>query len=155
MSAATVYTWIPDIGLTQRFFTLAGVIFAGMLGFCLSILMYKSKARITVPLLLKLSLVSVILIPFFLPKMHDRYFYPADVISVIYAFFFPQYYFVPVVIILCSFFAYQPTLFKVEPVPMAILASGNFVMLLILAKDLLQHLFSDDSGTQEQVDAVK
>jgi Gpi18-like mannosyltransferase len=77
--------------------------------------------------------------------MHDRYFYPADVISIIFVFYFPQYFFVPVVIILSSFFAYQQTLFNAEPVPMAILATGIFVVLVILAKDSIKQLFPSET----------
>jgi hypothetical protein len=83
--------------------------------------------------------------------MHDRYFYPADVISIIYAFFFPEYFFVPIVIIIASFFAYQPTLFGTETVPMGFLAAGIFTMLVIVAKDAIMNLFT----SQPAVDAVQ
>ena len=148
MSAPTVYTWLPDVGLTQRFFTVTGVIFTAMLGFVFAVLIYKSQAKLTVPLLLKLALVSVLFVPFFLPKMHDRYFYPADVISLIYAFYFPQYFFVPIVIMMASFFAYQPTLFNAEPVPMGFLAAGLFVMLVIVAKDAILELFTNQTAVE-------
>jgi Gpi18-like mannosyltransferase len=36
------------------------------------------------------GLMSVALMPFFLPKMHERYFYLADVISFLVAFYFPR-----------------------------------------------------------------
>ncbi len=151
MSAPTVYTWMPDVGLTQRYFTLTGVIFTAMLGLIFAFFIYKSQANLTVPLLLKLSLVSVLFMPFFLPKMHDRYFYPADVIAIMYAFFFPKYFFVPVVIILASFFAYQPTLFEVDTVPMGVLAVGMFVMLIIVAKDAITELYAE----QPNVDIIQ
>jgi Gpi18-like mannosyltransferase len=94
MSAATAYTWIPDVGLTQRFFTVTGVIFTAALAYLLIILIYKSQARLTETLLLKLMLLCFLMVPFFLPKMHDRYYYPADVLSVILAFYVPQLYYV-------------------------------------------------------------
>ncbi len=144
MSAATAYTWLPDFGLTQRFFTFTGVMFTLALSFVLVVLIYRSRARMTVPLLLKLSLLCFLVVPFFLPKMHDRYFYPADVLSVIFAFYSPQYFFVPVVVILCSFFAYQPTLFSAEPVPMAFLAAGMFAIVVVVARDALLHLYGHD-----------
>ncbi len=155
MSAPTVYAWMPDEGLTQRFFTTTGVIFTAMLGLIFAFLIYKSPARLTVPLLLKLSLVSMLFVPFFLPKMHDRYFYPADVISIIYAFFFPQYFFVPLVIIISSFFAYHVTLFSVETVPMGFLAVGMFVMLVIVAKDAITDLYSTHSSVDAVPEAVE
>jgi Gpi18-like mannosyltransferase len=43
-----------------------------------------------------IALVSVALLPFLLPKMHERYFYPADVFSLVTAFFFPEMWFVPI-----------------------------------------------------------
>lgn len=151
MSAATAYTWLPDYGLTQRFFTFTGSMFTLALSFLLVVLVYRSRAKITVPLLLKLTLLCFLFVPFFLPKMHDRYFYPADVLSIIYAFYFPQYFFVPIVIILSSFFAYQPTLFLAEPVPMAFLAGAMFAMLVVVARDALLHLYGPDTAAAEQV----
>jgi len=148
MSAPTVYTWLPDEGLTQRFFTPTGVIFTAVLAFLFAIAIYKSHAKLTVPLLLKLALVSLLFVPFFLPKMHDRYFYAADVTAIIYAFYFPQYFFVPIVIVLSSFFAYQPTLFLTETVPMGFLAIGMFAMLIIVAKDAMMELFSSRTDAQ-------
>jgi Gpi18-like mannosyltransferase len=144
MTAATVYTWMPDTGFTQRYFTFTGVVFAAALSFIFAVLIYKSKAKITNPLLLKLALVSVLFVPFFLPKMHDRYFFPADIISIIFAFYFPDFFFVPVVIILSSFFAYQSTLFLVVPIPYAFLAAANFVVLVLVAKDAIMQLFKTD-----------
>lgn len=144
MTAATAYTWIPDVGLTQKYFTFTGVVFAASLSFIFIILIYKGKANLTNSLLLKLSLVSVLFVPFFLPKMHDRYFYPADIISIIYAFYFPEYFFVPVLIILSSFFAYQSTLFLEVPIPYSFLAGANFIVLVIIAKDAVINLYKMD-----------
>jgi Gpi18-like mannosyltransferase len=148
MTAATVYTWMPDMGLTQKYFTFTGVVFTAALSFLFAILIYKSQAKLTNPFLLKLALVSVLFVPFFLPKMHDRYFFPADVISIIFAFYFPEFFYVPVVIILSSFFAYQSTLFLVIPIPYAFLAAANFVILVILAKDAVLQLFKNDVQTE-------
>ena len=148
MTAATVYTWMPDVGLTQKYFTFTGVVFAAALSFLFAILTYKSQAKLTNPLLLKLALVSVLFVPFFLPKMHDRYFFPADVISIIFAFYFPEFFYVPVVIILSSFFAYQSTLFLIVPIPYSFLAAANFIILVIIGMDAVLQLFKNDVQTE-------
>ncbi len=147
MNAPTVYAWIPDVLLTQHYFTVAGVIFTAMLALVLSVLIYRSAARHTAPLLLKLAMLCVVLIPFFLPKMHERYFYPADVLSILFAFFFPQYFFVPIVMVTASFFAYLPHLFNVETVPLSILAFGVFVVLVLVARDAIAALFVECADT--------
>jgi len=92
MVAATAYNWIPDIRSNQIYFTPVGVIFAATLIFFFVILVYKSRAKLTPDLLVKLGLICVLFVPFFLPRMHDRYFYPADVLSIIFylCFFIPN-----------------------------------------------------------------
>jgi Gpi18-like mannosyltransferase len=144
MSAPTVYAWMPDTGLTQRFFTPTGVAFTAALSFALAVFIFRSKVEMTKGMLLRLALLCCLLVPFFLPKMHDRYFYPADVLSIIFAFYFPRFFFVPIVIVLASFFAYQPTLFGAEPVPMSILALGMFTMLVLVARDVIGRLLVSD-----------
>ena len=43
--------------------------------------------------------------------MHDRYFFAADVISIIFAFYSPRHFYIPVVIGMSSFLSYFPYLF--------------------------------------------
>jgi Gpi18-like mannosyltransferase len=142
MVAATAYTWIPDTRVNQIFFTPVAITFTAMLSFFFAILVYKSRVKLTPALLTKLALISVLFVPFFLPRMHDRYFYPADVLSIIFAFFYPEYFFVPIIIELASFFSYQPTLFNREFIPLSILAGGLFVVLVVLVKDMVMTLFA-------------
>jgi Gpi18-like mannosyltransferase len=54
----------------------------------------RSKSDLSHNPLLLMGLVSVALVPFVLPKMHDRYFYPADVFSLLAAFYMPELWFV-------------------------------------------------------------
>jgi Gpi18-like mannosyltransferase len=49
---------------------------------------------------------SVALVPFVLPKMHDRYFFPADLLSIGLAFHVPRLWFVPLFFQLSSSLAY-------------------------------------------------
>jgi len=76
------------------------------------------------------ALLSVLMIPYFLPGMHERYFYPADLISLIYAFFVSRGWILAVLVQFCSFFTYLPYLFRQEPVPRPYLA---LVMTCVLA----------------------
>ncbi len=71
----------------------------------------RKKFVLRSEILLYLSLMSVILVPFLLPKMHDRYFYPADVFSLVTAFYMPNLWFVAVAYQVISSLAYSVFLF--------------------------------------------
>ena len=118
---------------------------AGSVAFLFITLIATSSARITSSLLIELSLVSAILIPFFLPKMHARYFYPSDVISIILAFYFPTYFFVPIVLITTSFFAYSPALFGLNFSRLPLLSLGILTMLTLIAGQAIKHLYANTS----------
>jgi Gpi18-like mannosyltransferase len=75
--------------------------------------------------LLLISLVSVALIPFVLPKMHDRYFYPADILSLVTAFYMPELWFVPILYQIISTLAYMVYLFDASPILTQIAAIIN------------------------------
>lgn len=86
--------------------------------------------------ILFLSLVSVLAIPFFLPHMHERYFYLADVFSMLFALYRPRYWFIPAIIVVASFFSYMPflsgqvALFGQLMIPLGICAVALFVLVV-------------------------
>ncbi|MFM7579157.1 MAG: hypothetical protein ACKO5Q_19770, partial [Microcystaceae cyanobacterium] len=89
----------------------------------------------------------VLLMPYSLPKMHDRYFFAADLISIIYGFYFPPYFFVPVAINLVSLFSYFPFLWGVEVIPLKILS----LVLAGVMGILVYHLRIVLAETAEQI----
>jgi len=65
----------------------------------------------------RLALISVLFPPFLLPGMHERYFFAADVLSVLYAAYVPRGFQAAVLVQFSSAFAYLPFLFGQGPVP--------------------------------------
>jgi Gpi18-like mannosyltransferase len=130
MNAPTLYAWLPE-----RFYDVlvpAGLALMMAVG-CLYVWkVWRSAVVIHADLILQLCLLSLLMTPFFLPKMHERFFYPADVLSIAYGFYFPKRYYVPVAVSFASLFAYQPFLFNqiVPPLPLKVL---SLVMLVALA----------------------
>lgn len=82
------------------------------------------------------ALVSVALTPFLLPKMHDRYFYPADVLSILVGFSTPQFWFIPVCYQVISSLVYMIFLIEADRSSMLILATqlNTAVMAYLLWK---------------------
>jgi Gpi18-like mannosyltransferase len=97
----TSYNTILVIGLAVSILALSGWIFVYA----------RKKFQLRPEILLFFSLMSVVLVPFLLPKMHDRYFYPADVFSILLAFYLPALWFVAVACQVISLLAYSIFLF--------------------------------------------
>jgi len=105
--APNIYQWIPN-DFYHIVFPI-GIILTVTLIFLLVYFVYKSKLEITQDRLIHLATISVLFMPYTLPEMHERYFYPADILTIIFAFYFPQYRWVAVVMQITSFFSYLGT----------------------------------------------
>ena len=92
----------------------------------------RAKLDINRNTLVLMGLVSVALVPFVLPKMHDRYFYPADVFSLLAAFYMPELWFVPILYQVISTLAYMVFLFNVPVAATEIAAVLNTLTVIFL-----------------------
>ncbi len=81
-----------------------------------------------------LALISVTLVPFFLPNMHDRYFYLSDCMSIVLAFWMPGLWFVPILFQLVSGLSYSIYLFSASADVLPAAGLINAVTLLILLR---------------------
>jgi len=139
-NAPSFYEWFPDTA--YAFLYPAGLILGVSVAFLLLVGLIKSSRNIDQDLIIHAALGFVLIVPYFLPKMHDRYFYPADILAIIYAFYFPKYFFVPIVVIMCSFLAYLPYLFKVS-IPISVLSLVLGSMVVVVAHHLTKVLSQD------------
>jgi Gpi18-like mannosyltransferase len=137
-SAPNLYQWLPD---KPEVFARPGLIFAVSLVAFLSYACVKSGVRWGNHLTLRLALASVLLVPFVLPHMHERYFYAADCIAIVYGFYFPRRFYVPIVVVTISLFSYLPFLFgDFTVIKLPHLALGSAVVLMIVLADLFRDL---------------
>ena len=142
MNAPSLYAWLPDTKKVFNLFYIPGVITGAVSAYLFFLVVYKSPRKIIQASLTELTLLAMLIIPFFLPKMHERYFYPADVISIILAFYFPKFFYMPVLVGGVSFFAYQPYLFNIQQIPLPILTGTLLVVICILGWHAVTYLYS-------------
>ncbi len=145
MNAPSIYAWLPTTKQVFNLFYIPGVIVGAISAYFLFLVIYKSSRKLSQASITELTLLALLVIPFFLPKMHERYFYPADVISIVFAFYFPQFYYIPVLIGGVSFFAYQPYLFNVQQISMPILTAVLLVVICVLTYHTLTFLYSSET----------
>lgn len=89
-----------------------------------------SSHRIT--LLISFSLIAVLFPPFLLPGMHERYYFAADVLSLLYAYARTNGWVVAVLIQFGSLLSYVPYLYQREPISLDTLALAPFCALIVL-----------------------
>lgn len=104
----------------------AGVIFAGGVILMLLYALYRKSFVMNPEILVTLALLSAILTPFILPHMHERYYYAADLFSVVFAFYFPKKWYVAAILCITSAcaatqFLFNPTLYPQELLAVAVL----------------------------------
>jgi len=137
-NAPNLYQWLPN-KLYDMLYP-AGIVWAAAVVGLFILGAYRSRAPLTPGRVVQLATFSVVLLPFVLPKMHERYFFPADVLSIVFAFYFPQYFYVPVLVGLMSFLSYTPFLFQTEIIPLPWLAFAPLLTLVILFQHWLDML---------------
>jgi Gpi18-like mannosyltransferase len=150
MNAFSAYTWLPGSKQVFNLFLVPAILMGAAVSLGLCYVIYKSPRKMTVPLMIEVSLLAMIVVPFFLPKMHDRYFFPADVLSIVLAFFSPALFWVPIVMVGSSFVSYQPFLFERDLIPLPFLTLAILILVILLGRDALRQLFSLQSASNTE-----
>lgn len=116
-----------------------GLMLAGTATAALLALLWMRRDALDDGVLADAALVFAIAMPFFLPRMHDRYFFLADVLSLVYAFRHRNRWYVPLLVVGASYTAYFHYLFGggelIDPVYSA-MAMGAALVLTVF--DLLR-----------------
>jgi Gpi18-like mannosyltransferase len=107
------------------------VIFVVIMGlFFLSLKVFKIKPPHDLVLLI--GLFSILTANYFLPSMHERYLYSADIISVLVAIQFTSLLFLPLSLQFISSLAYAPFLFQISVIPLRYVSLVFLLVLLLV-----------------------
>jgi Gpi18-like mannosyltransferase len=150
--APTIYAWFSLNAAGGNPYAHAMIVLACAIVLMVSFLVLISHKKISSAICINLSLLFVILLPFLLPAMHERYFYLADVFSLVYAFYRPKFFFVAIIVEVTSFLCYIPYLANdgEQIVPLSILSFFTLVSSSIVAFDLIKQLFIEDTLEEEK-----
>ena len=111
MGATNWYQWISN-GYYGVFFQ-AGIVLTIVGTAFLILAMQAPTAMERSQWFVTAALISVMMVPYFLPGMHERYFFAADLFALVCAFFVARGWVVAVLAQFCSFFTYLPYLLVV------------------------------------------
>jgi len=144
LGATNWYQWISNEH--YGVFFMAGIALTLVATAFLVLAMQEETCMVRGDWFVTTALLSVLIVPYFLPGMHERYFYPADVFSLMYAFFVRRGWIVAVLVQFCSFFTYLPYLFKAEPIPRVLLALVMTAALVLAAAAFVRELLGTRDG---------
>ncbi len=115
-----------------------GLVLTTAASFALAVLPRFRSATLGVNERILAATMFLALAPFLLPKMHDRYFFAADITSIILAIFVPRLWTIPVLLQMTSLSAYVPVVswnfanrFLTPTMPMAVMLSTLVVGYLV------------------------
>src|SRR5436305_4369848 len=141
MNAPNVYQWLrPGCYFNQQL-KQGGIIFTLALVLILSLVVLHNRRKLTSVRIIRLSFLFSLLLPFFLPIMHDRYFYLADVLSIAYSFYVPKRFYLAIITPLTSFLSYMPFLFGNPTIELRYVAFAPLLVTVVVVWDLIVDLF--------------
>jgi len=126
-NAATVYVFFPRSAYSWLLWP--AVLVAVVIFLIWVYYTWRTTRRRDVPAIILLALICVTLVPFFLPNMRERYYYPADTISLILAFVAPGLWYVPILFQILSMLSYSMFLWAA---PQTYLQAATLIALFTL-----------------------
>ncbi len=129
--------------LSFELFNPVGIMLGGIAAITLMFICYKYRHSLDTELLLTAFYISALLIPFLLPRMHERYFYLADVLSVTVFFFNRKKWYLPLVTVFASLNAYMAFLASSPIIDQKLSALALLIILVITIKDFVERIVSN------------
>lgn len=140
-SSPSMYAWFDGSENVELWSKLGLVIAFAFLFLLLGLLLWKRK-RVDDRVILLSAVIMCVGIPFLLPHMHERYFFCADVLSLVLAIVLPEMCLVPALVSFASFLGYYVYLRLAYLLPMHYGAAALVFALILLFTALAWLLFS-------------
>lgn len=120
-------------------FARAGMLAAGAVLLAFALYLFVRRGRLNTERILEAAYLSLLIIPFLLPSMHERYFFAADVFGVIYLMCHFKRWYIPVICAVSSLIIYLPFLYKQEmAVPLGVLSLAMLGIIGLVAHDFIK-----------------
>jgi len=139
--------WLFVAHVDYESFRTAGIFMTGFAVLSLMYFTYIHRTRLVKDVdLVRLAFLFAVIIPFLLPKMHDRYYYMAEILAVALFFYDKRRWYVPAVTVISSYTGYVYfIMFQLEVVDLKYAAIAMFIVIMIVLRDYIVSLRGDIS----------
>ena len=125
-----------------------GIILTMILLFALMIFVLYTKGKLNDKGIIELSVTVLFLVTFFLPEMHDRYGYVAEVLSLVYFFMIEKDWLILLIINLNAFANYASFLDGIPEEILPIISIYQLVVVLYFTLNFIRHRLRQDYLTE-------
>ena len=130
---ANIFELLPNIKAIGHIL----IFITGLFFLILLIYFIKRKKEFSQKEIINLGLLSILIAVYFLPFMHERYMFAADVLSIIWYFIYKKKIYIPIIINLSSLAGYSVYLFGLKWMPLWIFS----ILMLVVIIGLLWETF--------------
>jgi len=147
MNIANAWQFVGHVDFDA--FLTAGIFMTGLAVLGLLYFTFVNKERLVNTVdFVRLAYLFAVIMPFLLPKMHDRYYFLADVLSVLVFLFDKRRWFVPVVTVFCSYLGYAYLLMAgIHVIDYRYAAIALLFVILVVLRDYVVSLSSISDDT--------
>lgn len=138
-NSSSVFAFFPNES-NIAFWSTVGIVMAFGFMFATLIWLYWERRNLNENIILAAALLLSIGIPFLLPHMHDRYFFIADVLALVFGIVFPKLCFIPVLVQFASLLGYHAYLKLRYLMPMRNGAIALMIAMSFLIAFIIYHL---------------
>ncbi|MBU3158495.1 hypothetical protein KPL37_01750 [Clostridium frigoris] len=145
-NAPSIYQWFTNkLFSNTTLIGNIGIAFTLVVVFIIFYVSIKYIKIIKYDNVIELALLFSIIIPFLLPRMHERYFFMADIISLLYAFSFPKKFYIAIIIPFVSLVCYFPFLYHTSTSYILDSSIVLFIVIIDLIYSFRIHLLNEKS----------
>ena len=144
MNAPSIYQLMPTASFRE--FNGMGILFALALVFCLCAAMYQKRRTLTAQSMILCAALMCLAIPLVLPRMHERYFFLADVLALVVVAYNPKRFYLPLAVGFASYCCYVEALPGPALYPLSYMSLIMIGATALVAYDLARQLRADEAG---------
>ncbi len=130
------YEKINMLYLNNNNYGIIGIVIALLIFIILAGTVYFKKIKFDNKMIIEFGLLSIMISTFFLPRMHDRYLYVADVLSIVYLLYNKKRRYIPIGISLISLYCYINFLCYTVVFPIKYMGIIYTIIIFMFFKDI-------------------
>lgn len=138
-----------NIEMTNQTAKWIGILSVGLIYFVFALVVFLKNVKFSNKKIIEFSVWSVMICTYFLPEMHDRYMFTADVISVVCALVDKKKWYVPVGVNITSLYTYIYYLFNKEFRNLRIVSIFLGITLILYTFSIFRELIEDNKLKKE------